>query len=118
MNPNAPETLWQVYKAYKSIGKYESAFKIIERLKIVDPQNSHVDIEYDLISKKIGLIKDEFVSKKPKRLPPKLAIHNLKFVEPSGNSALDSEENGYIEFTLKNEGRGSAYGLLIKINVI
>ena len=119
LNPETPGPLWHVYKAYKSIGKYESAFEIIQKLKIIDPENSHIDIEIDFIAEKIGKKEvDDHVIKQPRRLPPKIVIHDLKIIEPSGNLALDSEEKGYIEFSLKNEGRGSAYGLSIKANII
>jgi hypothetical protein len=37
-----------------------------------------------------------------------LEVSNPRFVEPSGNRALDAEERGRIVFTLENRGRGVA----------
>ena len=52
--------------------------------EIVDPQNAHTDIEYDLIIKKIGISEEKVLVNN--KIPPKLVIYNLKFIEPSGNS--------------------------------
>jgi hypothetical protein len=47
--------------------------------------------------------------------PPDIQIKQLKFVEPSGNEALDGREQGAIEFNLVNKGRGDAHHIEIKL---
>jgi hypothetical protein len=47
--------------------------------------------------------------------PPDLFIENLKFIEPSGNKALDGFETGNIQFDITNKGRGNAYNIEIDI---
>ncbi len=44
-----------------------------------------------------------------------LAVSDPRFVEPSGNRALDAEERGGIAFTLENRGKGAADGVEIAL---
>lgn len=45
--------------------------------------------------------------------PADLYIESVKFLEPSGNQALDGYESGSIEFMLKNNGLGEAQNINI-----
>ncbi len=47
------------------------------------------------------------------KYPARLVVENLKFIEPSGNRALDEGETGTIEFDLKNNGRGDGFGISV-----
>ena len=46
------------------------------------------------------------------KLPPCLAME-VAFFEPSGNRALDAEEKGTVEVTVRNTGKGAAYGVIV-----
>lgn len=48
--------------------------------------------------------------------PPDLIVENIKFIEHSGNRALDAYESGEISFTLRNIGRGDAQNIQINIS--
>jgi len=49
-------------------------------------------------------------------LPANLVLEKQEFLEPSGNSFLDAEENATLKLTLANTGKGDALGLQIKIS--
>ena len=48
--------------------------------------------------------------------PPILEVSNTRFVDEDGNGAIDANEDCYIEFMLKNTGKGDALNL--KANLI
>jgi hypothetical protein len=49
--------------------------------------------------------------------PPILEIKDLKFIDEDGNGAIDANEHCYIEFILKNSGKGDALNLKANISV-
>jgi len=71
-------------------------------LKSVDNINNYLDNTY-------------VVCTKPK-LPPKLVITNLNFIDESMDTVLNAGETGKITFILKNEGKGVACNLFPRIS--
>ena len=65
-----------------------------------------------------GIIKVwEFKENKPKpKLPAHLEASQLVFKDKSNNSIIDANEKSQISFSLKNTGKGSAYGILVSIH--
>ena len=49
--------------------------------------------------------------------PPVITV-DVSFYEPSGNSALDAEEHGSAEVSLRNEGTGAAYGVRVRASLV
>ncbi len=48
--------------------------------------------------------------------PADLTVENIRFVEPSGNKALDAYETGKIQFILYNQGRGVAQNIHLTLS--
>jgi len=65
------------------------------------------------------MIKKPLISEKPAaekpKYPPDLIISDIKFSEPSGNDALDGYEKGKISFIIKNNGKGEAINVKVKV---
>ncbi len=57
-------------------------------------------------------------SRNVQKFPPDLYIENLRFVEGSGNNALDGLETGYITFDLNNRGRGDAFSIEVDLTAV
>ena len=65
-------------------------------------------VKNDSIPKKVTPITPTKYSGTRPRLFADLDVSKPRFVEPSGNRALDADERGSIAFTLENRGRGVA----------
>lgn len=58
---------------------------------------------------------EEYFGARVTPVPPFLIV-NADFSEPSGNRALDAEESGSINLTIKNTGQGDAYDVVLRIS--
>ena len=51
---------------------------------------------------------------KPK-LPPRLTVNSIKFIDTDGNNFLDGEEKGTVVVTVVNKGQGEAYNVIAEL---
>ena len=90
-----------------------------EVVEYVEKNKSSTWFKVKLSDGKQGWILAKFleeikVKKELPRYPPSL-ICQVSFSEPSGNLVLDAEEEGKIVVSVKNRGKGDAYGVVIDV---
>jgi len=57
-------------------------------------------------------------SERPPKFPPRLVIEDVSLDEPSGNNVLDGREKGFIKVTIKNDGKGEARNVELKLTAL
>ncbi|MBC8527057.1 MAG: hypothetical protein H8D22_09440, partial [Candidatus Cloacimonetes bacterium] len=107
--------LWDIQPYSKKI--IDIPFKANKNIE----KTKHLIISIECIEKdgfkasdKVKLTLIPYMAKE--KFPPILAV-NATLKEPSGNMLLDALEKGEIEITIKNNGRGNAWGLEPQIDI-
>jgi WD40 repeat protein len=67
---------------------------------------------------KIWAIENDIMEKPKPKLPPSIELSQLVFNDNLGNknNTIDANERSQISFSLKNTGKGSAYGIVVSLS--
>ena len=61
--------------------------------------------------------KEVYISKIPKPIAPaELRVYGKQFIDNNNNNLIDANEQCSLKFTIKNEGNGDAYKIIVKVN--